>query len=87
MTTGTVPHMLERASDHQMVALSQLLESGPREPPAGPHGPSLMYGSMHAEMACVSKTNNVVQQAKMCKTPNAANAWDAAHSRDVTNKR
>ncbi len=70
-----------------MVTLPQLLESGPREPPAGPHGPSPMYGSMHAKMACVTKTNDVVQHAEMRRTPNIANAWDAAHGQDVINER
>ncbi len=70
-----------------MVTMPPLLGSGLRELLSGPDGPSPMYGSIHAEMACVTKNNDVVQHAEMCGTPNIANAWDAAHGQDVVNEK
>ena len=44
-------------------------------------------GLMDAETTCVVKTDSVAQQATTCKTAKTANAWDAAYSQDVANRR
>ncbi len=88
MATRLLPHMLERASDHDGTIRWSACHNFSRVVLVGRRQAQMDHRRcvrpMYAGTTCVVKTTNVAQQAKTRKTANTASAWDTAYGQGGT---